>query len=41
VSGWLRHLGGASYSLYLFQYVFIGVAWQGWQALRLGAVTPA
>lgn len=41
VPGWLRQLGGASYSIYLFQYVFISVAWQGWQVLRLGTVTPA
>jgi exopolysaccharide production protein ExoZ len=25
---WLRVLGGASYSIYLFQFVFIGVLWQ-------------
>jgi len=28
VPAWLRRLGGASYSIYLFQFVFIGLAWQ-------------
>ncbi len=34
VPSWLRTLGGASYSIYLFQFVFIGIAWQGW--LKVG-----
>jgi len=34
VPNWLRTLGGASYSIYLFQFVFIGTVWQGW--LKLG-----
>lgn len=29
---WQRTLGGASYSIYLFQFVFIGPVWQVWQA---------
>lgn len=41
VPGWLRHLGGASYAMYLFQFVFIGVAWQAWRLLGLGAALPA
>ena len=32
---WLRVLGGASYSIYLFQFVFIGVVWQTLIALSL------
>ena len=36
VPGWLRLLGGASYSIYLFQFVFIGTAWQLWLAAGLG-----
>jgi exopolysaccharide production protein ExoZ len=34
VPSWLRTLGGASYSIYLFQFVFIGIVWQGW--LKIG-----
>lgn len=34
VPGWLQVLGGASYSLYLFQFVFIGAMWQ--VSLRAG-----
>ncbi len=30
VPTWLRTLGGAPYSIYLFQFVFIGILWQGW-----------
>jgi peptidoglycan/LPS O-acetylase OafA/YrhL len=41
VPGWMRHLGGASYSLYLFQYVGMGVAWQAWRRLGLEAVAPS
>lgn len=33
----LRTLGSASYSLYLFQFVFIGIEWKIWQFLKLGA----
>jgi exopolysaccharide production protein ExoZ len=28
VPGWLQRLGSGSYSIYLFQFVFIGVVWQ-------------
>jgi peptidoglycan/LPS O-acetylase OafA/YrhL len=28
IPAWLRTLGGASYSIYLFQFVFIGAVWQ-------------
>lgn len=28
VPGWLRMLGGASYSIYLFQFIWIGIAWK-------------
>ncbi len=35
---WLQAIGGASYSLYLFQFVFIGAAWQAW--LRAGLARP-
>jgi peptidoglycan/LPS O-acetylase OafA/YrhL len=31
----LKTLGSASYSLYLFQFVFIGLAWKIWQSVRL------
>ena len=31
---WLRTFGGASYSIYLFQFIFIGTVWQGW--LKVG-----
>jgi peptidoglycan/LPS O-acetylase OafA/YrhL len=40
VPGWLRILGGASYSIYLFQFVFIGLAWQTLQAIGLGRAAP-
>ena len=33
VPAWLQQLGGASYSIYLFQFVFIGVLWQSLLAL--------
>ena len=36
VPGWALRLGGASYSIYLFQFVFIGAAWQAWLRLGLG-----
>jgi exopolysaccharide production protein ExoZ len=35
VPGFLRTLGAASYSIYLFQFVFIGLAWQAWIATGL------
>ena len=35
VPGWLRRLGGASYSIYLFQFEFIGAVWQAWRAAGL------
>jgi peptidoglycan/LPS O-acetylase OafA/YrhL len=38
VSGWLRGAGEASYSIYLFQFVFIGVVWQAW--LKAGFARP-
>jgi peptidoglycan/LPS O-acetylase OafA/YrhL len=30
VPDWLRATGEASYSIYLFQFVFIGLIWQAW-----------
>lgn len=36
----LRLLGGASYSVYLFQFVFIGVVWKLWLSAGLGRVAP-
>lgn len=33
--GWLSRLGTASYSLYLFQFVFIGLAWRSLQVTGL------
>jgi len=37
----LQILGSASYSLYLFQFVFVGIAWKLWLATGLGAtVSP-
>ena len=35
VPSWLISLGGASYSIYLFQFVFIGAVWQAWLLLGL------
>ena len=40
VPGWLRRLGGASYSIYLFQFVFIGVLWQAWLAVGMDRHAP-
>jgi peptidoglycan/LPS O-acetylase OafA/YrhL len=37
VPGLLRTLGSASYSLYLFHFIFIGVLWKIWLAAGLGA----
>lgn len=36
----LRHLGSASYSIYLFQFVFIGVTWKIWQTAGLERSLP-
>ena len=33
---WLQRLGGASYSIYLFQFIFIGPVWQAWLKAGLG-----
>ena len=35
VADWLGALGGSSYSIYLFQFVFIGTVWQVWLAAGL------
>jgi peptidoglycan/LPS O-acetylase OafA/YrhL len=40
VPGWLRALGGASYSIYLFQFIGIGIAWKLWLAAGLDGWTP-
>ena len=37
---WLRTLGGASYSIYLFQFVFIGALWQALRASGLDRRAP-
>ncbi len=37
---WLRTLGTASYSIYLFQFVFIGVLWKLWLAAGLDGKLP-
>jgi exopolysaccharide production protein ExoZ len=36
----LRTLGSASYSIYLFQFVFIAIAWKLWLAFGLDEKTP-
>jgi exopolysaccharide production protein ExoZ len=36
----LRELGAASYSIYLFQFIFIGIAWRLWLASGLDRATP-
>jgi exopolysaccharide production protein ExoZ len=36
----LRLLGGASYSIYLFQFIFIGIAWQLLLATKLDGQMP-
>jgi exopolysaccharide production protein ExoZ len=36
----LRILGTASYSIYLFQFVFIGACWQAWMAIGLNQWMP-
>ena len=37
---WLRTIGGASYSIYLFQFVFIGALWQALCASGLDRRAP-
>ena len=37
---WLQTLGTASYSIYLFQFVFIGVLWKLWLVLRFADTLP-
>jgi len=37
---WLRTLGASSYSIYLFQFAFIGVAWKTWLATGLDQQVP-
>jgi peptidoglycan/LPS O-acetylase OafA/YrhL len=37
---WLRSLGQASYSIYLFQFVFIGLVWQGFLTSGLDRAPP-
>jgi peptidoglycan/LPS O-acetylase OafA/YrhL len=39
VPGLLRLLGDSSYSLYLFQFVFIGIAWQALKVVGVERVT--
>jgi exopolysaccharide production protein ExoZ len=40
IPSWLRILGSASYSIYLFQFVFIGIAWKLWLAVGLDKAVP-
>jgi exopolysaccharide production protein ExoZ len=40
IPGFLRMLGAASYSIYLFQFIFIGILWQLWLITGLDRVTP-
>lgn len=40
VPGILRMLGAASYSIYLFQFIFIGVLWKLWLVAGLDRMTP-
>ena len=40
IPSWLRILGSASYSIYLFQFVFIGIAWKLWLAAGLDREVP-
>jgi hypothetical protein len=37
---WLRVLGAASYSIYLFQFIFIGILWHAWLAAGPDRVMP-
>lgn len=38
--GWLAVLGSASYSIYLFQFICIGVTWKLWLASGLDRLAP-
>lgn len=40
ISMWLVALGGASYSIYLFQFVFIGITWQALRQAGMDASLP-
>ena len=40
VPRWLQALGTASYSIYLFQFVFIGLVWQAWLVTGLDKRLP-
>jgi exopolysaccharide production protein ExoZ len=40
VPGKFKTLGTASYSIYLFQFVFIAIAWRMWLAVGLDATMP-
>jgi len=40
IAPWLRVLGAASYSIYLFQFIFIGILWHAWLAAGLDRVMP-
>lgn len=40
VPGWLAAMGSASYSIYLFQFVFIGIVWQILQRFGMGTSLP-
>jgi peptidoglycan/LPS O-acetylase OafA/YrhL len=40
VPAWLDSAGGVSYSIYLFQFVFIGAAWQVWVKTGLDHRAP-
>lgn len=35
IPNWLKHLGSASYSIYLFQFIFIGITWKMLSFLEL------
>ena len=35
VAGWLSALGGSSYSIYLFQFIVIGIVWKIWLSAGL------
>lgn len=40
IPSWLETLGTASYSIYLFQFVFIGLLWKAWLAAGLDGKLP-
>lgn len=40
IPSWLETLGTASYSIYLFQFVFIGLLWKAWLATGLDGKLP-